>query len=67
MQHFDGTLEESEPEGWLAMNAEPAEAPEDWSGSVDINIEDLPDSSQPLFVDWQSRVDMLEEMLDDID
>ncbi len=67
MQHFDGTLEESEPEGWLAMNAEPAEAPEDWSGSVDINVEDVPDSSQPLFIDWQSRIEMLDEMLDDFD
>jgi Family of unknown function (DUF6763) len=63
MQHFDGTLEESEPEGWLAMNAEPAEAPEDWSGSVDINIEDIPGSRQPLFIDWQSRI----EMIDDLD
>ncbi len=63
MQHFDGTIEESEPEDWLAINAEPAEAPEDWSGSVDINVEDLPGSHQPLFIDWQSRI----EMIDDLD
>jgi hypothetical protein len=63
MQHFDGTIEESEPEGWLAMNAEPAAAPEDWSGSVDINAEDIPGSSQPLFIDWKSRI----EMIDDLD
>ncbi len=62
MQHFDGTLEESEPEGWLAMNTEPAQAPEDWSGSVDINPEDIPGSSQPLFIDWQSRIDMIDDL-----
>ena len=62
MQHFDGTLEESEPEGWLAMHAEPAEAPEDWSGSVDINEEDLPGSSHPLFIDWQSRIELIDEI-----
>jgi hypothetical protein len=63
MQHFDGTIEESEPDGWLAMRAEAAEAPEDWSGSVDINNEDMPDSTHPLFLDWKSRI----ELLDDID
>jgi hypothetical protein len=61
MQHFDGTIEESEPEGWIAMRVEPAEAPEDWSGSVDINPEDLADQYSPLLLDWQSRVDMLDE------
>ena len=62
MQHFDGTIEESEPEGWIAMRAEAAEAPEDWSGSVDINPEDMPDTCAPLLVDWKTRVDMLEDI-----
>ncbi|HJP05169.1 MAG: hypothetical protein QF897_05600 [Gammaproteobacteria bacterium] len=61
IQHFDGTLEETEPEGWIAMLAEPAEAPEDWTGSVDINAEDFPGSRQPLFLDWQSKLEQLDE------
>jgi hypothetical protein len=61
MQHFDGTLEESEPEGWLAMHAETAAAPEDWSGSVDINDEDIPDSTHPIFLDWQAHIDVLDD------
>ena len=40
LQHFDGTLEETEPEDWLAMHAQAAEPPEDWSGSVDMDPED---------------------------
>jgi hypothetical protein len=62
IQHFDGTLEETEPDGWIAMLPEPAEAPEDWTGSVDINAEDLPGSRQPLFLDWQSELEQLEPL-----
>jgi hypothetical protein len=40
IQYFDGTLEEMDVEDWEAQCAdgalEAAEAPEDWSGSVDI-------------------------------
>jgi hypothetical protein len=28
---------------WQDIDLEPAPAPEDWSGSVDIDLEDLPD------------------------
>jgi hypothetical protein len=69
MQHFDGTLEESEPEGWVAMRPEVSAAPEDWSGSVDVTEEDLPDSTPPPFLDWQSHLDLLDdaELQDDPD
>lgn len=44
IQHFDGTLEEMELEDWDAHWSdgllEAAEAPEDWSGSVDIERSD---------------------------
>lgn len=40
IQYFDGTLEEMDLEDWESQCAdgtlEAAEAPEDWSGSVDI-------------------------------
>ncbi len=44
MQAFDGTVEEMDIEDWEAQRAsgeiENAQAPEDWSGSVDIDEED---------------------------
>jgi hypothetical protein len=44
MQTFDGTVEEMDIEDWNSQRAtgeiENAEAPEDWSGSVDVDGED---------------------------
>jgi len=44
VQYFDGTVEEFEVDDWEAQRAngdiEDAEAPEDWSGSVDVEGED---------------------------
>jgi hypothetical protein len=44
VQYFDGTVEEFDLEDWEAQRAngeiEDAEAPEDWSGSVDVDDED---------------------------
>jgi hypothetical protein len=61
MQHYDGTIEETEPEGWLAKFPEPAEAPDDWSGSVDVNTEDLPGYHPPAFLDWQQQLEMMDD------
>jgi hypothetical protein len=44
MQSFDGTVEEMDLEDWNSQRAsgeiEDAQAPEDWSGSVDVDGED---------------------------
>jgi hypothetical protein len=44
LQHFDGTVEELDFEDWAARwedgEIETAAAPEDWSGSVDVDAED---------------------------
>ena len=40
IQYFDGTLEEVELDTWRDLTIEPAEPPEDWSGSYDIQRED---------------------------
>jgi hypothetical protein len=61
MQHFDGTLEEAEPEDWLALRAELAEPPDDWSGSVDMDNESLQDVGHPLLRDWQSEMELVDE------
>ena len=44
LQSYDGTVEEMDVEDWNAQwedgALEPGEAPEDWTGSVDIEPED---------------------------
>ena len=44
VQYFDGTVEEFDFDDWRTQRAsgaiEEAEAPEDWSGSVDVEPED---------------------------
>jgi hypothetical protein len=40
VQHFDGTLEEFDQEAWDEQEFEEAQAPEDWTGSVDVEPED---------------------------
>ena len=44
VQYFDGTVEEFDLDDWRTQRAsgaiEEAEAPEDWSGSVDVEPED---------------------------
>lgn len=42
LQHFDGTVEEIDFENWRGFLIDEAGAPEDWSGSVDVNPEDEP-------------------------
>jgi len=46
IQHFDGTIEELDADGWREMAAEPIDAPEDWSGSMDVDTEDLPENEE---------------------
>jgi hypothetical protein len=40
VQHFDGTVEEFDLESWDEQDFEEARAPEDWTGSVDVEPED---------------------------
>ena len=56
----DGTLEETGPEEWLSMRADAVEAPDDWSGSVDISGDDLPGTRKPAVRDWQSELETLD-------
>ncbi|MSR09992.1 MAG: hypothetical protein EXR82_10840 [Gammaproteobacteria bacterium] len=46
IQHFDGTVEELDVDSWRQMSVEPVEAPEDWSGSLDVDTLDLPESEE---------------------
>ena len=40
IQYFDGMVEELDLDTWEELEAEAAEPPEDWSGSLDIEKED---------------------------
>ena len=40
IQHFDGAVEEIDIDSWREMEVRAIEAPEDWSGSLDIVRED---------------------------
>jgi hypothetical protein len=42
VQHFDGALEELEFDAWIELEATACAAPEDYSGALDIDHEDLP-------------------------
>jgi hypothetical protein len=50
VQHFDGTIEEIDFDSWEAQWQEKlfeaAEAPEDWSGSVDMEPENFDDEDE---------------------
>jgi hypothetical protein len=45
VQFFDGTLEEFENGDWIALSPQTAEAPEDWTGSLDIDPEEWDDDT----------------------
>lgn len=49
VQYFDGTVEEMDIEDWQTQNEEglieDVEPPEDFSGSVDVEVDDEPRSS----------------------
>ena len=52
IQYFDGTLDEIDLVNWYAMDVELVEAPEDWTGPVDID--DLASMSNE---DWDAPYD----------
>ena len=61
IQHFDGTVEELEVESWPEMLLEAVDAPEDWSGSVDIEPEDFKvGQDETKQNDWSNPLDFLD-------
>jgi hypothetical protein len=41
VQHFDGDVDELDLREWFALDLEPIEPPEDWTGPVDVEHDDL--------------------------
>lgn len=60
LQHFDGTIEELDFDGWSQVELEPVQAPEDWSGSVDIDLEDLPEPELRVNKGWHDPLEFLD-------
>ncbi len=60
VQDFDGSLDEYEIETWYQLNIEPCEAPENWSGPLDVsNVEDLgTDITDTRAADWNEPLDV---------
>jgi hypothetical protein len=54
IQYFDGTIEEYDFDAWEELEIEEAEPPEDWTGSVDVDddeVEELQDKPEEDFDD----------------
>jgi hypothetical protein len=47
VQHFDGTLQEFDGDDWIALSPQTAQAPEDWTGSLDVEPEDHDNDVEP--------------------
>ena len=61
LQFFDGTIDEVEFEAWQQLLLEKVDAPEDWSGSVDMDPEDFIDT------DGKGNPDGVSQPLDFLD
>lgn len=63
IQHFDGTVEELEPQDWVALLPRAVDPPEDWSGAMDMSADDfltdLDANAEPDLGDPLDRLDRL--------
>ena len=60
VQHYDGTLEEWDLEAWSDLEVEYGEAPEDWTGSFDIDKADYGDELEEPHEQWANPLDYLD-------
>lgn len=63
IQYFDGTLEEIDQDLWPTLDIEPAEEPENWSGSLDVaNPDDLgEDVTDTSTADWDAPLQEIKQ------
>ena len=62
LQYFDGTIDEIDFESWPALLIERVRAPEDWTGSLDVNPEDFVSNDMgELPVGWHDPLEILEK------
>jgi len=60
VQNFDGNVDEYDFENWYQLEIEPCEAPENWSGPLDVgNLDDLgTDITDTCRSDWNEPLDV---------
>ena len=62
LQYFDGTIDEIDLETWPGLLIERVRAPEDWTGSVDMDPDDFAlDGSSELPLGWHDPLEILEK------
>ena len=66
VQNFDGNIDEFDLESWYQMDIELCEAPENWSGPLDIdNVDDLgTEITDTRPSDWNAPLDEFESKVD---
>jgi hypothetical protein len=63
IQYFDGAIEELDFSVWQQMQIQPADAPEDWSGPLDMMREDyLSDTGMSSHEDYLNPLDTLDSI-----
>jgi hypothetical protein len=60
IQYFDGTIEEIDTDSWEQMEIEEAEPPDDWSGSVDVDEEELEELADKPSEDFDDPLEYLD-------
>lgn len=61
LQFFDGTIDELDMETWPTLIIEKVGAPEDWSGSVDMDPEDFTgEETGDIPLGWHDPLEMLD-------
>jgi hypothetical protein len=60
IQHFDGTVEELDFDAWEESECFLTEPPEDYSGSLDIEREDM-ESDGHVVSNWSDPLDYLDQ------
>ena len=61
IQFFDGTVAEVDLEAWHQSRFQQAEAPEDYSGSLDIEPEDCVEIERVAKQEWADPLDYLDQ------
>lgn len=61
IQHFDGTVEELEFDAWSESNFMAVEAPEDWTGSMDMDPTEMVQGQEGTTgQDWLSAMEYVD-------
>ena len=63
LQYFDGTIDEIDFDRWATLFLESVGAPEDWSGSVDMDPEDFTgETNGELPLGWHDPLEFIDQI-----